>query len=419
MTQNISRAGSFIRRKSLPNLGKSEGENCDHDATDDDDEPLPKQVDQDQDDNASVDTYWDYLPTPSPDKLAQLKSDLNDRRATEISQKFNPETRFSNRKYFRSYWTKVDLSILFFMAAYFICSIVETTSSLEISIICFYGFTVLIIFRLFEYTTPIIPGLGPFINPFLSMWKDIFLFLVIVAILAMANSLGLSIVLCQDPLNEDKYSECVTNIFWFLFLQPLGTAGQLLGSGEVYAQQYDDFIDNMKNYSQQLQHVVILVITIYYISTAFCLLRGMIVKFVVSSKEEANRKAHYNNTRNKLSILFCEIDTSYPIPWNFVWFLILLIESVVRRLYKLCVKRKENQGQDHDHDDFNRKLSQETQQTDLDQNYYGNCPITTSTTQLGKVVKTGRFTSIVVEVGAKYVRNSARHNSSSVDEVQI
>ena len=251
------------------------------------------------------------------------------------------------KKYFRNYWNQIDILLLIFMLIYFIGIICK---KIDLTMICFYIFTVVIIFRLFEYVTFVIPRISPFIQAFISIWKDIVLFLFVVALLALANSVGLSAFLCvwepstlqksKDQANDTKfsytdsfeswsqesrnYSDCLISVFWYLFLTPLGTGTTLLEMMDftnVSSQNGREILTNLKKFSAPVQHTVLVIVTIYYISTAFCLLRGVIVKFVVINRQQSLALLRYQKIKHDLQMVFSEIDENYPIPWNLVIFL--------------------------------------------------------------------------------------------------
>lgn len=327
--------------------------------------------------------FIDYAPTPTPAKLKELKKQLSVRainlRRPEPAHKRKksiyeksirviadtiPED--SNSRYFRNYWNQVDLSILLAMFVYFICILNQGTVAFELGLLSFYGYTVLIAFRLFEYLSTMVTSISPFIHSFMAMWKDIIIFLVIVAILAFSNSIGLSVMMCRNTnqtenartfqVSRDKISDnsfyeslpfdneywnCIVSLFWYLFLKPLGVGVTVvdMAANDSSRTNEEFWNEKLQSNSPQLQHTITFVIAIYYICTAFCLLRGVIVKFVVTNKQEALDKAKYRNIRHQLQIMFSQIDTGYPIPWNLVHIIFSLIsETCSSCIQKLKIK---------------------------------------------------------------------------------
>ena len=191
--------------------------------------------------------------------------------------------------------------------------------------------TTLVVFRLLELLQPLFTGIAPYLEALAGMWREIVFFMILVLMLAFAHALGLSVLLCNDmyklsfnsPEIQANYSECLLDIFVYLFLKPLGTSNsqQILISSvsENTTDIRKNFERNLSEYSPFLRYLIILTITVYYVTTAFCLLRGVMIKFVIQSKSESKRSAKLEVVKKNLQILyFDEGMMDYPIPWNLI-----------------------------------------------------------------------------------------------------
>ena len=266
-------------------------------------------------------------------KLMSFSEAQRSRKTIQRSDSFTKQLK--NRKYLRNYWNQIDWLLIASMFVYFIAEVADHTRKNRMpSDLALGGFSVattLVVFRLLELLQPLFTGIAPYLEALAGMWREIVFFMILVLMLAFAHALGLSVLLCNDmyklsfnsPEIQANYSECLLDIFVYLFLKPLGTSNsqQILISSvsENTTDIRKNFERNLSEYSPFLRYLIILTITVYYVTTAFCLLRGVMIKFVIQSKSESKRSAKLEVVKKNLQILyFDEGMMDYPIPWNLI-----------------------------------------------------------------------------------------------------
>lgn len=207
-------------------------------------------------------------------------------------------------------------------------------------------------FKILDILGQVLPNFGPFVDAFTNMFGDLIVFIVIVILLSAATAVAMSPIFCRyepaetspvvhdvsyvknavlasDDHTSEKigYATCYESAFWFFFVK--ATGGESLESLEILhladAMHHgeEQFFANLQYFSKPVRAFVVIIISMFEVMTAFCLLKGILLHSGIISKKEAR-----SNTRFKLTRIYVEnIYNKYnlPLPWNFIYYVIKLV----------------------------------------------------------------------------------------------
>lgn len=276
---------------------------------------------------------------------------------TKSGQTVGIDPKVKRFMYLSEIWSKIDLILLTFTSVFVILDLLDVTENTAIC--CFAVSLIVLMFKTLDQIGNLLPSLGPFVDAFTNMFGDLVVFIVIVVILSCATAVALSPIFCREVNPEDihpepehlqtstifghdienhvtypqegeeyfkvGYAACYEASFWFFFVKATGGESlemlELLYLGNAhYGEEY--FMANLNHFPKILRVFVVIIISMYEVMTAFCLLKGILLHSGIISK-----KAALNNTRFKKTKIY--VDNIYnnhnaPIPWNCIYGLITL-----------------------------------------------------------------------------------------------
>lgn len=238
------------------------------------------------------------------------------------------------------------------LGIYFLLRVISDVSEEKRNVV-FSLTTILVVFRSLEYIGNFVPGFGPYVSAFVSIFRTMFIYVGMIVILAMACSIGFSPFFCDvDSINPNitaageacstyqtrnyddlTYSSCIKGTFIHMFFTPIGG---------MWNKKYPLTPGNtpLDCYGEILVPLVVLVKSLYYVLTSFALLRGVLIKFLMMSKGDEAHRVDVLRATVYMNILFSDIN--HPMPWN----LFLGIIEWILSLFGKSGKKKQTPDND-------------------------------------------------------------------------
>ena len=105
----------------------------------------------------------------------------------------------------------------------------------------------------------------------------------------------------------------------YLYLTPYGANTELIEL--IYLNQTENhkeqFFENMQEYTVFIRIMVVFILAIFELVTAFCLLKGILLHSGIIGKQQARLNCRFKLIKIYLCHLFSDVE--YPIPWNLIF----------------------------------------------------------------------------------------------------
>ena len=249
---------------------------------------------------------------------------LNPFRHYKDKKKQQIEEIYRNSCYFRHFWTKIDWVVIICYFLFFILRSIYTIfpdEDLNVWMRLFYSTaTMLLLFRVMEHFGNLLPVLGPFVRAFVRIFSVTSLFLSIITVVAASCAVMLSNFICRAPTLKElskiesnvtrkmceqafvghhnfgvsgglsghqSYFQCTFTIFRYFILEPMDNYGIIHYGKEHYGILKNS--DLLECYGAATEGIVVVVMSFYYLTVIFALMRGVLVKYLLHSKGEETK----------------------------------------------------------------------------------------------------------------------------------